>query len=212
MKAIKGLSNARTRTAALTGLVVLAGVPLLSPATPAEAAAVSTTVQYLTIVRQFSDDGLAVDRGHTFNGEPIVSWPPHVDQHNTQWTLNFAGSAPTSGFSSLFTLQARHSGQCIDIAGAAVTGARLVQQPCDPTKQTQQWFYGPASDSGSDTYRHLHNRAAGLPGTAAARVMKVKDGGAAGTALVLAPKDSFGSTHFAMRAPFKVTTTTEIVG
>jgi hypothetical protein len=213
MHTIKTTRGGRLRTTALAGLVAMAAAPMLSGAAPAAATTTTTTTYYHTIMRQFSDDGVSVDRGHTFNGEPIVSWPPHVEQHNTQWLLDFVpGSAPAPGFSNVFALRARHSNQCVDVSGAVVAGAPLVQQPCDPAKQTQQWYYGPESDSGSATYRHIYNRAAGLPGSTGAKVMKVKDGGPRHTPIVLANKDAFGSTRFFISAPFRVTSTTEILG
>lgn len=178
----------------------------------AAAAAVTTTTYYDTISAQHSGDSLAVNRGVTINGEPIVAWPSRVEQHNTQFSLEGAGAAPAAGYSGTFVLRARHSGQCIDVAGAIASGAALVQQPCEPGKLSQQWYYGPASETGSDTFRFIYNRASGLPSSANVKVMKVAGGGSAGTAVVLAPKDLFSSSRFAIRAPYKVTTTTEVVG
>ncbi|GAB3838544.1 RICIN domain-containing protein [Dactylosporangium cerinum] len=197
-------------TAAAAALLVT-GSASAEPSQAAAASATTTTTYYDTLTAQHSGDGLAVNRGVTINGEPIVAWPSHVSQHNTQFSLEGVGASPAAGYSGTFLLRARHSGQCIDVAGAIVSGAALVQQPCDPGKLSQQWYYGPASETGSDAYRYVYNRASGLPSSAGVKVMKVAGGGGAGTAVVLAAKDLFGSSRFAIRAPFKVTTTTEVL-
>lgn len=181
------------------------------PAAATAASSSFTSTEYFhKIAAKHTGDALAVKWASTVNGESIVSWPQHHTQHNTQWHLDAAGGVTPPGFSGTFRLRNRLSDQCIDVNGAPVIGAALVQRPCDVNKLSQQWYYGPQSDSGDATHRFIYNRAAGTPGSIYTLVMKVANGGALGTQVVLAQHDGFSSSRWSITAPIHVTSTTTV--
>ena len=93
----------------------------------------------------------------------VKQFPFHGGE-NQQWTKTFVAPANSTANTPYFTLTARYSGKCLDVAGGTSASVKpLVQAVCDGTV-SHQWYTHKLADVGLLTgkgYRYIYNRNSG---------------------------------------------------
>ncbi len=161
-----------SRGRVLAGAVVVgAGLAasVAGSAIPATAASGTDAATPITVFSKFearhSGQVMDVAAAATTEQGPVVQFPSHGGQ-NQQWTKTFVAPATSTTNTPFFTLTARHSGKCLDVAGGTSTAPSvpLVQATCDGTA-SQQWYTHKLADVGLLTpkgYRFVYNKNSGM--------------------------------------------------